>query len=144
LETLTVGHYRRVIQSFLSRFSTTVEKHCGGAVPLLRAWLQGPTDFEVVWDPSFGKIRELLCPAGDREEEGSLPAPRLDDAEVIERTAALMLRLGEHGMSGKFRINLAVPATLRWGQWQLPLAGSLDVETDGRQAVIAATLGVQQ
>src|SRR5256885_1304070 len=51
LETLTVGHYRRVIHSFLSRFGSTIEKHFDGVLPLLREWLQGSTDFDVVWDP---------------------------------------------------------------------------------------------
>lgn len=68
-----------------------------------------------------------------------LPA-RGDEADVLERSAELALRLVERGATGEFHVALQHPVRFRWGRWLLPLAESLDVETDGHHAVVTAAL----
>jgi hypothetical protein len=60
LEVLAVNYQRRVVQTVLSRFGALLEARGDGVSSLLSDWIDSPSDFEEIFDSSFGRIGELL------------------------------------------------------------------------------------
>jgi len=148
LEALAVNYQRRVVQTLLSRFGALLEARGDGVSNLLSEWIDSPSDFEEIFDSSFGKIGELL--KGRRERLGdfderhygevlglpTLVPMRGDDPEVLERAAGLALRMVECGLPGDFSLAIGEPTRLRWAGWLLPPADALSVESDAAHATI--------
>lgn len=145
VEALTTGHFSRVTVSFLSRFGEILDRRAPGVTSLLDGWLNGPIDFNTVWDSAFGKIRELLAPPPsgedvDPHESSPGPSPGGDD-DVVERATGVALRLLERGVSGSFSADLSRPTQLRWGRWILPVADGVEATSNGRRASVVISSG---
>jgi HEXXH motif-containing protein len=127
LELLCIKHAHQTVQLFLERFHEELDKRGRGVVELLERWLSGAKDFDTVWHPAFEHAWAAIRAGGA--------------SAALEAGAALSLRLGEVGLSGKWSLTLDTPAELRWSHWPLPVADRVGVSSDGRTANIITALG---
>src|SRR5262245_34903387 len=67
LEVLEVQRQRRVVQTLLARYGALLESRGAGVSALFSEWIGSPSDFEEVFDSSFGKVGELLAGRGERQ-----------------------------------------------------------------------------
>jgi HEXXH motif-containing protein len=148
LEVLAVDYQRRVVQTLLSRFGTLLEARGDGVTGVLSHWLESPTDFDEIFDSSFGRIGELFTGRrqrlGDFDEQHygevlglpTLVPTRGDDLEVLQRTAGVALRMVECGLPADFSLAIGAATRLHWAGWLLPAADALSVESDAARATI--------
>lgn len=117
LESLAIVHARKSVRSFLARYGASLELYGDGLLPALQEWLRQESSFLAVWDLSLGNILD------------GIRIVIKDPAVIMRRAAELALRMAGFGLTGCWQANLISPIRLRFGNYWLPLADHLEVET---------------
>lgn len=119
VEAITVEYGREVTRQLVGRFGDDLDP---GLIAYLSRWTEQDSDFETVWNLTFGAVH------------GATLLGRPQDTRVC--AAALGLRLGARGVSGHWHQELGRSAALLWDRWLLPPADAIAVDSDGTQARI--------
>ena len=124
---IAVVYAREYARRFLGRFGEELERKGRGLTGLIAAWLGQDQnsengDFEAVWDPAFGELPQEVLSAGG--------------LRVLQRAAALGLRLHECGWHKDFELQLPPGTRLRWGPWLLPEAEWIGVSRAGGRFLV--------
>ncbi len=110
---------------FLQLYRIEIETHSVGLVPLITNWLDQPSDFNTVWDYTFGNVRRAVI------EGASLPF-------VLQTVALLGLRLFVSGIGGHFQSECLEPVRTICGPFLLPPMKQLTVSGDGKSTTLHA------
>lgn len=120
-ESIALIHARALVKLFVDRYSDVISQRSNGLLGLLDRWLWSNSQFETIWDPSFGALQWAL--------ESGEPDP-------VEIATRLALRIGVAGQPGDWTARLERDVSLRWERWILPTGNCLSVMNEGTRVRI--------
>lgn len=122
VEDVTVEYGQEIVRRFLDRFGENLGP---GLTDYVGAWTEQGGDYETAWHLSFGEVRKAMLPGHPADER--------------VRAAMLALQLTARGIAGRWRLDLGRPAALFCGNWLLPEAEAIEVDSDGTHAHVRLT-----
>ncbi len=115
-------HAAIVGRLFTDQYRETLTKNSCGLSDALENWIEEDFSIESPLDPAFGEALWAIVDC--------------DPGKSVAAGCAIALYLGSQGLPSTWSAQLSEARTLRWGEYVIPRAESLAVESNGRQAFI--------
>lgn len=125
MEAIAVVHGVAALEMLIDRKRDEILHRSEGLLELLEGWLGSRTDFETVWDLSFGRIMRAL---------------ESDEVDPVDVLVEVTMRLGSQGVVGAWSATLSEERRLCWAEcWLLPTASQISLACDEASAAVKLT-----
>jgi hypothetical protein len=123
IEYIALESSRAILQSFLTELKPSVDSSSIGLTTLLSEWVERATPSAAAWHFSFGNLAYIT----------KLPKRA---NEAVKYAASSALHLMSHGAVGAWRADFSEPQPVLWGEYVLPSADEISVQSDGKNAIL--------
>lgn len=122
LEMLIIDHGKQIVDTFLERHATRLERSGSGLVPALKTWLQADTPYDAVCNFTLGDMYSALLS---------------EQPDELDRcAAALAIRMHAFGLEGEWQFQLDNPVSFLFDRWMLPLGDAVRVSATSQTVLI--------